>query len=456
MKPTRLSPTQDSNKYYDLTSQGVIVKVAVQANFKLSLIKVFSLVDTAEQLSTMIDKPIPVRFQNADGIESLSDYKRRLYEWFELSIDALLQADVKTLSTTGASNARALFANNDLLRPFAGNRFTKFIETSTVLSSGSIRETIKERDYQEAPLGYVIYHCSQMFAFDPALRSMLQTYQANTTVPALLSELLLCVRESKLGKLSVTPKFTTFSDENLELLDLKETIFDLKFVRTPSGFQKVLTLLKDILEHYGDFEATTKGEIPEPSSGRITSLLSLSTQQQPNSADFHEIDAYLCKPELAETFDSENISSELLDELIEKGEVFKLRPTVQKNLPIRSVFYHPNGSYGSDINTVHVTQCYFSNQRLVDSNMNQIDLDFYGVEISVTADDQDGPQFVHHRSTGEIKNDSSMYGTTDSQQDTTVEDELESLRSENKELKSVISRNKSYIRKLQAESKKKH
>lgn len=218
----------------------------------------------------------PKREQN----ETIEDYSARLREWWRRFINTLLTAEELFNSSKTADIFRSLLVRDSLTNNCAGGTGVSNVDVnySPTLPPTITSEVLRQRTFARVPIAAILFYTLFMLAGTASIRSALnQRMLDGSPIPSFFAEKLSSNRISRCGNFSLTPDSTGFiSQEDLTILELNNTLFDIDYMKTDSGLDALFSLLARINRADGNYIRFIEGRTFKLDSGTYTTETSLS------------------------------------------------------------------------------------------------------------------------------------------------------------------------------------
>lgn len=203
------------------------------------------------------------------------------------------------LLTTAHLHESSMFASRDdqAFRKSIGNfNFipdsyfdkTSFFEKQTNPISTKISIITKERDYSSVPVAYITHLTANVIAHSPNRDSLIQNILDGQFIPLILHEM--CNKARTANTNTIVLQLHGIRDFTCPT-EYTNTILDLNWIQTESGFKKLLTFYNQIFSHPYNYIAgytvsKSKPRLPLLYAGRQITHSSISTKIGPNQDQF--------------------------------------------------------------------------------------------------------------------------------------------------------------------------
>jgi len=361
--------------------------------------------------------PIPERL--ADETDAI--FKPRIQEWFETILNAASQQEGMMFADAPQRIMRDELTSDPFFSGAAGSRGSsnqdvfyndRFPPTST-------RNVNRQRTFDNVPVAFLLYTVTFCLANDFTIRSEINRFiNEGTPVPTFMYEKLKSCRRTLCGPFFIDPIVSNFiPDPILDLLGLRNTIWDYKYLRSSIGLQALFSFFARIHTFSGNYiEMKTDCKPVILDAGHQTTETALSFESFFSSQEQQKLN----QNTRIERRVYAQISGVPLIGDQASVPIPSFTPQAKDAIFARIL---PQHSYGEKPNLIQVVDSYLLSRVLLDRDFNRIVIGFFSSTGEINSSTFNTVLYSIMRVSGQIHNDGDLTRVTAQNDDVKFETE---------------------------------
>lgn len=328
-----------------------------------------------DAMATSIAGTMPVPL---DGEKPLS-FQQRLTTWWEVYLNALGDQEHSNFPDPKQRTLRDELTSDPILGSLAATRGSANTDVfyNNRFPPASTRTVQRQRTYDNVPLAGILYPVLLCLANDFSVRQKINVrVSLGTPIPAFFQEKLNSCRQSVCGNLNITPTVSgVFSDEVIELLNLKGTIYDYRWLTSDVGLDALFSFFGRINSYSSNYIKFVTGKPVPINAGFTTTETSVTCEtglyEQP-----------LVHYERRSRASTTGVNAVSAEKTVDITPVPSTVDSVKDDTLLRIA---PGHSYGQTANQIQLVDSYIMNRTLIDGSSQPITIGLLGPTCQVSS-----------------------------------------------------------------------